>query len=188
MFALLLVLKTCIKVKYTLHLHGNLKLREMKTNYLFPVVFRKIGWSLLIPFGLLSIYCLCIFNDVDCSLPGLGQETFSGTSESFIKKVLMVGEGGALDEIATIGLAVSLILVSFSKEKDEDECIARLRMSSLVWAILVNYVLLILAAVFIYGVNYLNVAFVGMFTVLILFIVKYNWELSRFRKTVIEDE
>lgn len=92
-------------------------LNIMKANYLFPAVFRKIGWSLLIPFGLLSI------------------------------------------------------------------C-----MNSLVWAILVNYLLLILATVFIYGAAYLSVAFVGLFTVLIFFIVKYRWDLYQFKKNGVEDE
>lgn len=112
----------------------------------------------------------------------------SPEQRGFIDVLLDVGENGALDEIASIGLAVSLLFVGFSREKDEDECIARIRMNSLVWAILVNYLLLILATIFIYGAAYLSVAFVGLFTVLIFFIVKYRWDLYQFKKNGVEDE
>ncbi|WP_147381161.1 hypothetical protein [Parabacteroides sp. AM08-6] len=155
----------------------------MEMNYLFPAICKKIGWILLIPFGLLSIYCLFEFN-----YEGMNPVQVSSKAILFLPKFLGVGAGSALDEIATIGLAISLLLVGFSKEKDEDECIAKIRMNSLVWAILVNYLLLILATLFIYEVAYLSVAFVGMFTVLIFFIAKYKWELNRFRKNTLEDE
>ena len=165
-------------------------LNIMKANYLFPAVFRKIGWRLLIPFGLLSIYCLYVFNYGSDGFQLFQFPPFNHSPEQrgFIDVLLDVGENGALDEIASIGLAVSLLFVGFSREKDEDECIARIRMNSLVWAILVNYLLLILATVFIYGAAYLSVAFVGLFTVLIFFIVKYRWDLYQFKKNGVEDE
>lgn len=153
----------------------------MKANYLFPTVFKKIGWWLLILFGLLSIYSLYQFNNGSFEIPPF-------PAKSFMCKLLTVGDDGVLDEIVTIGLTISLLFVGFSKEKDEDECIAKLRMNSLVWAILVNYVLLILATLFIYGAAYLNVAFVGLYTVLIFFIAKFYWVLYQFRKNSLEDE
>lgn len=163
----------------------------MKTNYLFPAVFRKIGWMLLVPFGVLSIYSLCNFSDWSFGIPGLSESGSSGLFEQlkcFWNKLSTVGDGGFLDEISTIGLAVALLFISFSREKDEDEYIAKLRSESLVWAILVNYLLVILATLFIYGGAYLYVAFISMFTVLILFIIKYNWVLYQFRKTGTSDE
>lgn len=150
----------------------------MKTNYLFPAIFRKIGWILLIPFTVLGIYCLWNFGDIDFQIP----------SKGIVHSLLTVGEEGVLDEITIVGLTLSLLFVSFSREKDEDECIARIRMDSLVWAILVNYVLVILATMFIYGMAYLDAAFISMFTVLIIFIIKYNWVLHHFRKTELSDE
>jgi len=87
------------------------------------------------------------------------------------------------DELSVIGLAVSLLFIAFSKEKDEDECIAELRMRSLVWAIIVNYSLLIVVTVFVYDTFYMTFAFIDLFTMLFLFMIKYNIELYKFRRT-----
>lgn len=110
------------------------------------------------------------------------------SSVSIFQELTIAGDDGILDEVSIVGLTIALLLVSFSREKDEDEYIAKLRMESLVWAILLNYMLVILATLFIYDIAYLYVAFISMFTVLILFIIKYNWVLYHFRKTVTSDE
>ena len=47
------------------------------------------------------------------------------------------------DEIASILLIIGGILVAFSKTKDEDEYISKIRMESLIWATYVNYFILI---------------------------------------------
>ena len=43
------------------------------------------------------------------------------------------------------------LLVSFSKEKNEDEFITEIRLSSLLWAVCVSYTLLLVAFLFVYG-------------------------------------
>lgn len=159
----------------------------MKTNYLFPAVFRKIGWILLVPFGVLSIYSLLYLGNISF-FPDYLAGSSPESSVSIFQKLLVAGDAGILDEVSVVGLTIALLLVSFSREKDEDEYIAKLRMESLVWAILLNYALLILATLFIYDIAYLYVAFISMFTVLILFIIKYNWVLYHFRKTESGDE
>lgn len=152
----------------------------MKANYLSPVVFRKIGWWLLLPFLVMGLYCL-FGNGADVLQVRMFalycNKIFDGGS-GFFKWV----NSGILVELSLIGLAVSLLFISFSKEKDEDECIERIRLQSLVWAILWNYILLILATLLIYGFAFMNFVFISMFTVLILFIFKYNWELHKFRR------
>lgn len=153
----------------------------MKTNYLFPEIFRKIGYFLFVPFFISGLYCL--FGDGTDKLPfhvfallydkgGFGHTEFCGWIEN-----------GLLDEISIIGLTISLLFIAFSKEKEEDECIVHIRMQSIVWAIIVNYAILILATAFIYDTIYLSFTFINLFTVLFLFILKYNWELYKFRRT-----
>jgi hypothetical protein len=74
---------------------------------------------------------------------------------------------------------IGAMLVGFSREKSEDEFIAKLRLSSLLWAVSVNYILLLLAFMFIYGTPFLNVMVYNMFTVLILFVVRFNYLLYK---------
>src|SRR5699024_8602129 len=80
------------------------------------------------------------------------------------------------------------LMVGFSKEKNEDEYISNLRLNSLLWAVLVNYLLLLFMFIFIYGFGFLDVMIYNMFTVLIIFIAKFNYSLFRNSKSVSNEE
>jgi len=143
----------------------------MKKNYLFPTIFRKVGWCLLVPFSVMSLMCLFgISND-----NWLKVNVFSIIPWGVTKNSLF-------DELSMVGLALSLLFIGFSKEKDEDECIANIRSNALIWATLTGYFLLILCTLLIYDLQYLNFIFIDLFMILILFILKYQIELYRFRR------
>lgn len=144
----------------------------MKKNYLFPTTFRKIGWCLFVPFVIMGL--ICLFNANDESW--LKVSAFSVIPWGIIKNSLF-------DEISVIGLAISLLFIAFSREKDEDECIASIRSSSLIWATIAGYLLLIVCTMLIYDLSYLNFVFIDLFMILILFITKYNIELYKFRRS-----
>ena len=132
----------------------------MRKNYLFPTTFRKIGWCLFVPFAITSFICL-----------------FDGSNEDWLKV------NALSDELSMIGLTVSLLFIAFSKEKDEDECIANIRSNSLIWATITAYSLLIVCTMLIYDMQYLNFVFIDLFMILFLFIIKYNIELYKFRRS-----
>lgn len=144
----------------------------MKKNCLFPIAFRKIGWCLFVPFVSMSFLSL-----------------FGGANENWLKVNVFsllpwgVFENSLFDELSMIGLTVSLLFIAFSKERDEDECIANIRSNSLIWATIVGYSLLIVCTMLIYEMQYLNFVFTDLFMILILFIIKYNIELYRFRRS-----
>lgn len=135
----------------------------MKTDYLLSPSCKKVGLWLGIPFVLGGLYLLS---------NGSWMDTF----------LSQIGMRDCFDELVVIGLAVSLLLASFSREKDEDECIAHLRMQAWTMAVVSNYLILIVVTLCIYGMSYLNFMAVNMFTVLILFLVFFHWKLWRFRK------
>lgn len=144
----------------------------MRKNYLFPTTFTKIGWCLFVPFAITSFICL-----------------FDGSNEDWLKvNALSVIPWGIIknslfDELSMIGLTVSLLFIAFSKEKDEDECIANIRSNSLIWATITAYSLLIVCTMLIYDMQYLNFVFIDLFMILFLFIIKYNIELYKFRRS-----
>ena len=82
----------------------------------------------------------------------------------------------------------SALLVGFSKEKTEDEFIANLRLSSLLWAVLVNYTLMLLAFIFVYGPSFLQVMMYNIFTVLAIFIVRFNYVLYKNAKSAADEK
>ena len=124
---------------------------------------------MFIPFFVLGIAYLC-----NCDLTFPSSKVFS-----LIPFGIMNNDDWG-DELIVLGLTVSLIFIAFSRERDEDECIAEIRMHSLVWAIIVNYALLIVATFLIYDIAYLY--FIDINTVLFLFIIKYNIALYKFRR------
>lgn len=140
----------------------------MKKDFLFPQPFKKIGWVLAIPAAILMLCFL--FN-----LKPFG---------------VVIDEvcGGLLDEAGTTLLTLGLLFISFSRERDEDEYVARLRTSCLVRAVIINYVILLVATWALYDMGYLSFMMVNMFTILILYIILFHVALWRFRKSVRYEE
>jgi uncharacterized membrane protein YfcA len=153
----------------------------MILKYLFPHRFKKIGWIILIPTliaGILGIY--------------LGYEPeFFNTTVFAILNDGFLSEGhnfqfitdNVFNEIIGILLIISSLFVAFSRQKEEDEFIAKIRLESLVWATFANYAVLILAMIFVYGISFFNVMTFNLFTILFFFIFRFNWELMKLRKT-----
>lgn len=147
----------------------------MKTNYLISNKFKIPGWILLIAgliagvflitsefeSDLLEVNVLAIFN---------GDSLFSD-NEGFFKII----ENSIVDEIIALCIIIGGLMVGFSKEKVEDEFIYKLRKDSLVWAIIFNYIVLIIMIVFIYEFTFFNVLVYNMFTPLLVFIIRFNF-------------
>ncbi|MBQ8500725.1 MAG: hypothetical protein IJ494_00235 [Bacteroides sp.] len=149
-------------------------------NYLFPVVFRKIGWSMFVPLALLGAYYLFV-DPIEWG----GSKVFALWGEEGLGNTsffTITTNDGWVNELLIIGLTVSLLFIAFSREKDEDECIANIRMRSLVWAIVVNCSLLIVGTMLVYGLPYFNFMCILLFSMLILFIVKYRLAIRKFRR------
>lgn len=102
-------------------------------------------------------------------------------SFAFLNFKLAHNELNLTDELASLGLIVSLVLIGFSKEKIEDEQIAQLRLDSLQWSVYFNYIILSLAIIFIHGMPFLDAMVYNMFTLLIFFIIRFR--LAVYRET-----
>ncbi|MBV5281392.1 MAG: hypothetical protein JZU53_03045 [Paludibacter sp.] len=152
----------------------------MTKNYLFPARFQKFGWFLLVPFGLM--FFLFAFGP-DSIKERWPMPVFALVDEVLFQKTSWFNftSNCVFDEVAFIGLIVSLLLIAFSKEKDEDEFISQIRLNSLVWALLINYVILILAELFIYGMPFLNVLYFNLIMILVLFVIKFRIELYKLK-------
>ena len=158
----------------------------MKTNFLFPHRYRKIGWILFIPVFILSI--LWVIFEFE---PGfLDINVISLFNDEFLRdmQIVVIIENNIADEILGILLIVSSLFIAFSKEKNEDEFISKIRLESLVWATYINYAILILAFIFIYNMIFFWVAVFNMFTILIFFIIRYNWALYKLKKSMGHEE
>lgn len=141
------------------------KITIMKPKYLLPHLYKKIGWIILVPASILGICCFIPI-----------------TENTLPNKWFHQAFGETLEEVTMFLLFAGLLLVSYSREKDEDEYISRLRLESLQMAVIVNYVLLIIAAFIWHWLDFLSVMMYNMFTILIIFIARFHFLLYRQKK------
>ena len=160
----------------------------MKKNYLFPHRFKWIGWCLVLPFALLFFVgqaCFDVIEDDLISFPTLMIEMgFQHNAETFVG----VQREGMFDEICLVAMSLGLLFVSFARERDEDEYVEHLRLHSFAWAIKVNTVLFILGTWFFFGSLYLWFILIWLFSLFLIYIAKFQWELHQMRKGASDEE
>jgi len=163
-----------------------IKHKCMKTKFLFPNYYKLIGWLLMIPTTILGI--LIIFYDFEIKF--LDTKVFAiysaGLNIFGEGKVTSFGleKDNITDEIVSILFIVGAVMVAFSKEKQEDEFIAKTRLESLVWATYINYAILILCIIFFYGSGFFMVMIFNLFTILLIFIIRFNYFLYKSKKSL----
>jgi hypothetical protein len=151
----------------------------METRFLLPNKFKLIGWILLIPSSILGLFVI-----------------FKEFRFSFLEmKVLTISSGGiapwesvnafAFEKenltatIVGILFLLGALMVALAKEKNEDEFISKKRLESLLWATIINYIILLLCFMFFYEFGFFYVMIFNMFTILILFILRFNYVLYK---------
>ncbi len=158
----------------------------MKTRFLFPNYFKTLGWVLFVP-SIILILSSSIFNVspddfLTVSVFAIYQESI-GEVPGFFDVIT----NSISDELLTFGLILGGIFIGFSKMKNEDEMISKIRYESLVWATYLNYGLILFFALFIYGMPYLSVLFYNMFTLLLFFIIRFHYMIYKLNKTNQDD-
>lgn len=163
----------------------------MKTKYLFPNALKPVGWLLFLVGMILGV----VYLPYSPELEFLNRKVFAVFTEGIrigssdeSREFLEVIQNNLFDEITALLIIVGALLVVFSKEKVEDEFIAKLRWESLVWATYVNYAILILAILFVYDLSFFWVLVFNMFTILIFFMVRFHWILFRTKTTAGHEE
>ena len=139
----------------------------MRPKFLFPNSYKRYGWLLTVPMLVYGIVYLVLEEQVE--IPYL---TFA--FPAWYQADILFGSNNLTDEFIVTLLTVGLILVGFSKEKIEDEWVAKVRLESLQWGVFLNSLLLILFTLFIYGGSYLTVVYINMFSAVVLFVLRFN--------------
>lgn len=87
-----------------------------------------------------------------------------------------------MDEILGSLLSFSGLIHGFSAEFDEDEYANFLRFQALKWSLVINYSLLTLVSLFVYGLAFWQVILISMYSVLVTFIVWFRISIIRHRR------
>jgi hypothetical protein len=149
----------------------------MKTKYLLPNYLKMPGWIIL---GIGVIFSVWYFAfdevmDIKLWMPALHNH-FPMDSNSGLFKLVY---NSIIDEIAGTFIIIGSLFVAFSSEKEEDEYIMKIRLESLVWAVIVNSILMIFCIFAFYGLSFTIAIEFNLVTVLILFVIKFQIALRK---------
>jgi hypothetical protein len=158
----------------------------LKADFLLPNKLKKVGWFLFIPGIILGAFYLV--TGIEPNFLDLKSFALAGDKGSGIlpdSSYFTIVETNILDEIISLLIIVGAFFIALSKEKNEDEIISKIRLRSLVWAIYLNYALLAIAIIFVYGTPFFWILVFNMFTFLFFFILRFNWALYKSKKIAI---
>ncbi len=135
----------------------------MKDLACFPFRWKYIALVLLF----LSIALLVANNNYGFQFGWLNIHVVQGGSISTV----VDGNQNLTDELWTTGLIASLLLLSFCRERVEDEYVRALRLRCWQWAIAVNYVLFLIADWLVFGLEFLGVILYNVITPLVIYLL-----------------
>jgi hypothetical protein len=144
----------------------------MNTKLLLPRKFKYVGLFISVVFLALGIANLYFQFTFDVFTPFEVYGVFGGW-----------GKDELTEEILGVGLIIGLLLTAFSREKIEDEFVGKMRAESLMWAVYVNYIILILSFLSVYGEAFFQVMVYNLFTILLFFIGRFNFLMYRHLQT-----
>ena len=154
----------------------------MKTQFLLPTRFKKLGLCMLVPFIIMAAFqwfCgmdLISYTEWILPLPAIYDDCMGGG------QWFSIVNDSVYDEIWIIGLLLSLTFIALAKEKDEDEMISKIRLESMAWALWVTVGLFALETLWVFGFAYMESTFLTLFIYLIIFIAKFNYEMYKLKR------
>lgn len=155
----------------------------MKSYLLLPSKYKVFGWSMFLIAVALYAYCFLIYpnlyDELSLEIPGFTSsytEHFKWANNNLTSSVLI--------SVILIGL----LMICFSKEKNEDEYISLIRLRSWQWAVLISFGILIAANLLVYGLEFMVFALYNMATILVVFIIKFYYSLFRLGRERLADE
>jgi hypothetical protein len=158
----------------------------MKTQFLLPHSYKRIGW-LMLATALIGTLLVELFGAIPLftsfTLPALIDST---TIESF--RILHLIEDDIHFELFCVLVIIGCLFVAFARLKTEDEYTSKIRLESLVWATYVHFGFVLLSSLFVYGLLYLNVLLINTFTILFLFIIRFEYCLHKSKRQLRNEE
>jgi len=157
----------------------------MKTRIkLLPYRFKIVGWILTIPAFATGLWFMIAEPDFEAMtfmVPAIIGETdgsFIGETGYFI-----MNRNNLMDELIGTVLMAGLLLLCFTRERQEDEYIARVRYESMQWAVLVQMLVFIIAMLSIYGLPFWNFMLVNLFLLPLVFVIRYYFLIFKMNRT-----
>jgi hypothetical protein len=150
--------------------------------YLFPNTFKKPSAWIFYSSVVLGSCKLFFYDSIFHLTTGLEMKVPVFFSDHLLSGGQFWIKNNLMDEIISLLLVISGIIHGFSKERIEDELIAKIRLESLAWSVQINFMFVIMETVFIFGIHFYEVMIIQLFLILLLFNLKQHIALNRFYK------
>lgn len=147
----------------------------MKNYILIPAHFKKIGW-LIFAFTTIAFIGFVKFEWAPPTLDYTYQDGTGTTRTNLLKEIIFTS------------WLVGLIMITFSKEREEDEYINFIRLASWQYSIIISLIVSLIGTWSIYGMNYLTFSALNMLTAPLVFLIIFNVTIARTIKRNSKDE
>lgn len=158
----------------------------MKTFFLLPHRFKWMGFLLLglaVLWAFLEADATALPSFLNARVPAL---MGSGAhSETVWFTTVRVNLTYTLQGVLFV---VGGLLVAFSREPQEDEYLLQLRLSAFQWAVFANYAVLLVLFLGVYGIDFLYLLSYQLYTVLVLFILRFHYLLYTNRNSMTDEK
>lgn len=148
----------------------------MNKMLLLPHGFKRIGWVLFIPTALLGVL--------------MAIDDFNGFPSFLLPDSFAPGGGSVRlwNNVAIIGILLGVLFICCSRERVEDELIARIRLNALLAALYITVGISVLSALVLYDVAYLWFMIFNLCLLPVLFLVIERAMLWRLGKEASHEE
>jgi len=155
----------------------------MNKQFLFPHKLKFVGCALFLSGIIFGVFAdNAVWLNVDKFLTVFGTVGIGNGGWSFFQ-IQSVNLGFTIQSTLII---VGCLLVAFSKEKTEDEFINLLRLRSFQYSVLINFSVVLLCLLLIWGFNFVAVLMYNLYSTLIFFIIIFHILLWRNSKKEVE--
>lgn len=157
----------------------------MKKNYLFPPYFKMIGLIMLLPtlcFGFI-IYINSMLGGIMDNI--IRQVNNSPYPDGIAPYAALINSGWPwLYQIIIFAFTLSFAFMAFSREKVEDEYIWKIRMNSLVFALMIDCILICVAIFTLFGMNFVTFMVFNFYLIVAIYLVTFRIAIYRAKKII----
>ncbi len=159
-------------------------LTKIGTNKRFLIAneWKKWGWIFFL--GAIALYICDIYfhYSINIMIPYLTEFTSSNANNNYYYFDWAVRD--ITVTLSIIMAIIGLLMITFCRDRIEDELSGQFRLDALSWAIVLNYILFIIVEWGVWGPCNYNLLVYTMFTPFIIFIVRFNYLKYKMRKSL----
>ena len=152
---------------------------NVKGIYLLPKSFSYAGWL----FVILGIVSAVFRFHYGIKPEFLKIKVFAIYSSFLQSKYFSFITNNYSEEITGLLVLTGLLFIAFSKEKNDNEEIMLLRFRSLFLSVYINSMLLILSLLFVFGLGFVDVLVLNIFSLLVIYIIVFRYSLFKLNKS-----